>query len=365
MNQTITNSNGGSSNSSEIMLPEELTAANSNQYWSKVLSSPSQPIVFNAQNIKTCDESGIALLFRINNSGNNFKLINLTEDIQQVYETMTKNLVERPSETKPKTGFIIACGSWLNDFLQGTKETLTFLGESICAVGSMVFHPGSLRIREILNVSDDTGSKAVGIVCLIGFLMGVIIAFETALVAQIFGAVIFVVNGIGIAVTRELGPLMTAILFAGRSGSSFAAQLGTQKVNEELNALTTFGLEPMNFLVVPRLLASSVVVPLLSIFASLTGILGGALVMGLYDITLTQFYVQLIGSVTLGDIFFGLGKAVIFGYVIALIGCECGMATGAGAAAVGISTTKAVVRSIVWIVVIDGVAALLANRLGI
>lgn len=365
MDQTLANSNGSTQASAEIMLPAELTAACSNQYWSKVISPSSKPVVFNAQNVKICDESGIALLFQINHAGPNVKLINTPQDIQQVYVTMTKNLTAQPPAPKQREGLIIACGAWLNTFLQGTKASLTFLGESLCAICSLFIHPQRFRLKEILSVSDDTGSNAVGIVCLIGFLMGVIIAFETALVAQIFGAVIFVVNGIGIAVTRELGPLMTAILFAGRSGSAFAAQLGTQKVNEELNALTTFGLDPMHFLVVPRLLASSVVVPLLSVFASLTGILGGALVMGLYDITPMQFYVQLVGSMTLGDIFFGLGKAVIFGYVIALIGCECGMNTGAGAAAVGISTTKAVVRSIVWIVVIDGVAALLANRLGI
>ena len=229
----------------------------------------------------------------------------------------------------------------------------------------MLLHPSQIRFGEILSVSDEAGSRAVGIICLIGFLMGVIIAFETALVAQIFGAVIFVVNGIGIAMTRELGPLMTAILFAGRSGSAFAAQLGTQKVNEELNALTTFGLSPMYFLVVPRLIASSLVVPLLSVFATILGILGGGLVMAMYDITSTQFYVQLLKSVTVTDIVFGLVKAVIFGFVIALIGCQCGMNTGAGAAAVGSSTTKSVVKSIIWIVVIDGAAALLTNRLGI
>ena len=158
---------------------------------------------------------------------------------------------------------------------------------------------------------------------------------------------------------------MTAILFAGRSGSAFAAQLGTQKVNEELNALTTFGLSPMYFLVVPRLIASSLVVPLLSVFATILGILGGGLVMAMYDITYTQFYVQLLKSVTVTDIVFGLVKAVILGFVIALIGCQCGMNTGAGAAAVGSSTTKSVVKSIIWIVVIDGAAALLTNRLGI
>ena len=277
---------------------------------------------------------------------------------------MLKNFSPKPVEEK-SLDIVSSLGKWLHDTASSTKQSITFLGAACCALTEVLLHPSQIRFGEILSVSDEAGSRAVGIICLIGFLMGVIIAFETALVAQIFGAVIFVVNGIGIAMTRELGPLMTAILFAGRSGSAFAAQLGTQKVNEELNALTTFGLSPMYFLVVPRLIASSLVVPLLSVFATILGILGGGLVMAMYDITYTQFYVQLLKSVTVTDIVFGLVKAVIFGFVIALIGCQCGMNTGAGAAAVGSSTTKSVVKSIIWIVVIDGAAALLTNRLGI
>ena len=277
---------------------------------------------------------------------------------------MLKNFSPKPVEKK-SLDIVSSLGKWLHDTASSTKQSITFLGSACCALTEVLLHPSQIRFGEILSVSDEAGSRAVGIICLIGFLMGVIIAFETALVAQIFGAVIFVVNGIGIAMTRELGPLMTAILFAGRSGSAFAAQLGTQKVNEELNALTTFGLSPMYFLVVPRLIASFLVVPLLSVFATILGILGGGLVMAMYDITYTQFYVQLLKSVTVTDIVFGLVKAVIFGFVIALIGCQCGMNTGAGAAAVGSSTTKSVVKSIIWIVVIDGAAALLTNRLGI
>jgi phospholipid/cholesterol/gamma-HCH transport system permease protein len=239
------------------------------------------------------------------------------------------------------------------------------MGEILSKGFGCLLRPKTLRGREILAVCETAGTDAFPIVCLIGFLMGIIIAFETALVARIFGAVIFVVNGIGVAMTRELGPLMTAILFAGRSGSAFAAQLGTQKVNEELNALTTFGLDPVVFLVLPRIIASSLMVPLLSIFATLIGIIGGGLVMGVYDISVTQFFVQLAKSVSVSDILFGVVKAGIFGFVIALIGSYCGLRTGAGAAAVGISTTRAVVQSIVWIVIIDGVAALLMNQLGV
>ena len=348
-----------------IKLPSSLTAETSVKIWEQVLGAESSgQTIFDASGLTFCDESGLTLLYELRSKPNGFKLINVSPSIEALYGTMLKNFSRKPVEKK-SLDIVSSLGKWLHDTASSTKQSITFLGSACCALTEVLLHPSQIRFGEILSVSDEAGSRAVGIICLIGFLMGVIIAFETALVAQIFGAVIFVVNGIGIAMTRELGPLMTAILFAGRSGSAFAAQLGTQKVNEELNALTTFGLSPMYFLVVPRLIASSLVVPLLSVFATILGILGGGLVMALYDITYTQFYVQLLKSVTVTDIVFGLVKAVIFGFVIALIGCRCGMNTGAGAAAVGSSTTKSVVKSIIWIVVIDGAAALLTNRLGI
>lgn len=349
-----------------IKLPSSLTAETSVKIWEQVLGAESSgQTIFDASDLTFCDESGLTLLYELRSKPNGFKLINVSPSIEALYGTMLKNFSPKPVEKK-SLDIVSSLGKWLHDTASSTKQSITFLGSACCALTEVLLHPSQIRFGEILSVSDEAGSRAaVGIICLIGFLMGVIIAFETALVAQIFGAVIFVVNGIGIAMTRELGPLMTAILFAGRSGSAFAAQLGTQKVNEELNALTTFGLSPMYFLVVPRLIASSLVVPLLSVFATILGILGGGLVMAMYDITYTQFYVQLLKSVTVTDIVFGLVKAVIFGFVIALIGCQCGMNTGAGAAAVGSSTTKSVVKSIIWIVVIDGAAALLTNRLGI
>lgn len=354
------------SDTNTIKLPSALTADTADAIWRSVLQAEAnkKTTTVDASDLSFCDESGLTLLYLVRSKKDIFTLVNVSTSIENLYSTMLKNFIPAPVQ-KSHLGFIASQGKWLSSVLTSTKESITFLGGSVCALIGVLLHPSQLRFKEIWAVSDEAGSKAVGIICLIGFLMGVIIAFETALVAQIFGAVIFVVNGIGIAMTRELGPLMTAILFAGRSGSAFAAQLGTQKVNEELNALTTFGLSPMYFLVVPRLIASSLVVPLLSVFATILGILGGGLVMAMYDITYTQFYVQLIKSITVTDVVFGLIKAVIFGFVIAVIGCQCGMSTGAGAAAVGASTTRSVVKSIVWIVVIDGAAALLTNRLGL
>jgi phospholipid/cholesterol/gamma-HCH transport system permease protein len=177
-----------------------------------------------------------------------------------------------------------------------------------------------VRWGEVVAVAAEAGANAVPIVLLIGFLMGVIIAYEVGLVAQKFGAVIFVVNGVGVAMLRELGPLMTAIVFAGRTGAAFAAQIGTQKVNEEINAIVTFGLDPVRFLVLPRLLAAALVVPLLTVMADVVGLIGGALVMLDFDVGFAQFYNQLLGAVGIADFLVGLVKALVFGVTIAAIG---------------------------------------------
>ena len=240
-----------------------------------------------------------------------------------------------------------------------------FLGECAAALGYALTHRAGVRWGEVVAVATEAGANAVPIVVLIGFLMGVIIAFEIGLVAQQFGAVIFVVNGVGVAMLRELGPLMTAIVFAGRTGAAFAAQIGTQKVNEEVNAIVTFGLDPVRFLALPRLLAAALVMPLLSVLADVVGLFGGALVMLSFDIGFVQYYHQLLDAVGAADFVIGVAKAIVFGLVIAGIGCQRGLATGAGAISVGRSTTSAVVTSIVWIVVIDGLCAVLVSRWGV
>jgi phospholipid/cholesterol/gamma-HCH transport system permease protein len=195
-----------------------------------------------------------------------------------------------------------------------------------------------------------------------GFLMGVIIAFEVGLVARQFGAIIFVVNGVGVAMLRELGPLMTAIVLAGRTGAAFAAQIATQRVNEELNAISTFGLDPIEFLVLPRLLAAIFVVPLLAVLADVVGLFGGALVMAsTFDVSYLQFYSQLLKAVTAQDFILGIVKAAVFGLTIAAIGCHRGFRAGAGPASVGLSATGAVVASIVMVVVIDGLFAVVTS----
>ena len=190
---------------------------------------------------------------------------------------------------------------------------------------------------------------------LVGFLMGLIMAFQAAVPLGQFGAQIFVANLIGLAILRELGPLMTAIVLAGRSGSAFAAELGTMKVREEIDALKTMGLEPVRFLVVPRVIAALVMTPLLTVFADLVGLMGGSVVLMSLGFPLITFLNQVQTAVTYGSPVGGLVKAFFFGILVAAIGCLRGLQTKTGASAVGVSTTSAVVSGIILIVITDGV----------
>jgi len=268
--------------------------------------------------------------------------------------------VETPVAVGPRAGLFEEVG-------RATENNFSYLAELIGFVGACAHATLRGRWRRVvswqdaLDVATETGVKAVPIVLLVGFLMGVIISFELGLVARQFGAVIFVVNGGAVAVLRELGPLMTAIVVAGRTGAGFAAQIGAQKVDEELDALRTFGLDPVEFLVLPRLLASITVVPMLTVFADIVGLIGGGLVMQSFDVTYLQSYTQLLGAVNAWDLVLGLIKAICFGLIIAAVGCHRGLTTGAGATAVGQSATRAVVSSIVLIIVIDGLFAALTS----
>lgn len=355
-----------------IALEGRLTAYTTGRVWRAAMDTlaahPDRAIRVDANRLEYADEAGLALLYALRHSpraaGAEVQFEGLSAGLEALLARFDPGLLcsAAPAQRyRGLTGLGHSADAWLGEL----GNSIVFIGRCARSLGRAALRPGSVRWREVLAVATEAGANAVPIVCLIGFLMGVIIAFQTSLVAQQFGAVIFVVNGVAVATLRELGPLMTAIVFAGRSGAAFAAQLGTQKVNEELNAITTFGLDPIDFLVQPRLIASVFMVPLLAMLANLMGLIGGALVMRNFDINLLQFYNQMKGAVDSGDLLLGLVKAAVFGGVVAAVGCERGLGTGAGAAAVGVSTTKAVVASIVWIVVIDGAFAVLLSRLNI
>jgi phospholipid/cholesterol/gamma-HCH transport system permease protein len=214
-----------------------------------------------------------------------------------------------------------------------------------------------VRWKDVWRICERVGVDALPIVALISFLLGMILAFQSAVPMKRFGAEIFVADLIGLSMLRELGPLMTAILLAGRSGAAFAAEIGTMKVNQEVDAMTTMGLNPVRFLVTPRIIAAMLMTPLLTLFADLVGLLGGALTMQTFSIPYVTFLKEVDAAVNLPDFLAGFVKSFVFALLVAGIGCLRGLQTSAGASAVGDSATKAVVSGIILLVVVDGLFA--------
>jgi phospholipid/cholesterol/gamma-HCH transport system permease protein len=235
-------------------------------------------------------------------------------------------------------------------------DAVGFLGEAILALLILVRGRARFRRVDLMHAFEATGVGALGIVALINFLIGAVLAFVGAVQLQQFGASIYVANLVAIGVTRELGALMTGIVMAGRTGASFAAVLGTMTVNEEVDALRTMGLRPVEFLVLPRVLATALMMPALVAYADLMGLLGGLFVgVAVLDLGTVEYLRQTRDALALRQIWIGLAKSVAFGVVLALTGCYYGIRCGRSAAAVGEATTKAVVMGIVLVVVVDAV----------
>jgi len=272
---------------------------------------------------------------------------------------------ERPGPPEA-VGFFEELGGKTLSLLRGLVDDLTFQGELLFDTAQGCIAPRTVRWRDVLYYLRRAGVDGLPIVGLISFLLGLIIAFMSSLQLKQFGANLFVADLVAIAVVRELGPIMTAILLAGRSGSAFAAEIGTMQVNEEVDALVTMGFDPMRFLSVPKLLAMMVVVPLLTIYADFHGILGG-LVIGVtgLDLTVRSYLGETQNALTASAIAVSLLKAWVFGVLIASVGCHRGFRVRGGADAVGAAATSAVVTSIFLIIVADSVFAVVQQYLGI
>ena len=245
-------------------------------------------------------------------------------------------------------------------------EVMSFLGELTVAFGKFV--PGKARYRrvDLIEVIQECGANAVGIVTLISFLVGVILAFMGAVQLSQFGASIYVADLVCIGMTRDMGAIMTAIIMSGRTGAAFAAKLGTMKVTQEIDALTTMGVSPMEFLVLPRVIALVLMMPLLCLYADFLGILGGLFVgVGMLGLSVRGYMQETIATLTLTNLFGGLFKATFYGLLIAIAGCLKGFQCGNSSSAVGDAATQAVVMSIVMAVVACGLFAVVFNIIGI
>lgn len=243
---------------------------------------------------------------------------------------------------------------------------IAFLGEIILAIGSCLRHPSSFRLKSFIKYLDQTGVRAIPIIGLVALLIGVVLVYQGVSQLERFGAEIFTVNLLAISVLRELGILLTAIVVAGRSGSAFTAQIGFMKLNQELDAMKVLGLEPMQLLVVPRVLALMVVMPLLTVFCDLVALSGGAFMsMHLIDLSFSQFISQLQSSFQPSTFWVGIFKAPVFAFAIALIACYEGLQVSGGAESVGRRTTRSVVRSIFTVIFLNAFLSIVFSILKI
>lgn len=245
-------------------------------------------------------------------------------------------------------------------------DWFSFTGELLVESVNFVRGRARVPVRDIWLTLDQCGPSALPIVTLISTLVGVILAFIGAQQLRQFGATIYVANLVGVGMLREMGAVMAAVIMAGRTGAAFAAQLGSMQVNEEIDALKTFGFSPMQYLVIPRVVALVVMMPLLCLYADFLGIFGGAIISSLtLDLSLVQYYNQTVSAVHLSDVWLGVSKSVVFGVLIAIAGCVAGIRCGRSASAVGTAVTTAVVSGIVSIVISDALFALLTELVGI
>ena len=313
-------------------------------------------VVVDAAGVDYCDGAGIALLIDLqrHRPAGEVSIQNLKPRFEALLRQFDPARLTRDLDPEPKRHSSIEEIGFI-----GYEGSERFVGEASAALFEAVRHPGTVRWKDVWRICERVGADALPIVALISFLIGVILAFQSAIPMKRFGAEIFVADLIGLAMLRELGPLMTAILLAGRSGAAFAAEIGTMKVNQEVDALTTMGLDPVRFLVTTRVLAALFMTPLLTLFADLVSLLGGALTMQSFAIPFVTFRHEVESIVDFSDFMAGFVKSFIFAVVIAGVGCLRGLQTAAGASAVGDSATRAVVSGIILLVIVDGVFAVL------
>jgi phospholipid/cholesterol/gamma-HCH transport system permease protein len=313
-------------------------------------------VIFLKEIVTQCAQQGI----QVDEKG-------LPEGVKRLLEL--SSAVPEKKDARKEAGrqpFLAMVGEKTMVFAQSAHDMLGFLGEASVAFGKLLVGKASFRRSDLTLTIQQCGIQALPIVSLISLLVGLILAFVGAIQLKMFGAQIYVASIVGIAMVRVMGAIMTGIIMAGRTGAAFAAELGTMTVNEEIDALTTMGVSPMEFLVLPRMLALMLMMPLLCLYADLMGVLGGFIVgVGMLDLGVVEYYNQTTASVSLNNLWIGLFHSAVFGVLVALSGCLRGMQCGRSASAVGDAATSAVVTGIISIIVATAIITVLCNVLGI
>jgi phospholipid/cholesterol/gamma-HCH transport system permease protein len=337
--------------------------------WLGQANTQAHALIFDASKVSSLDGSAFAFLLDVqeaqNKAGGQFDIQGLDPKYQPLLREFDpiNNLFPVPA-VKQKRSFVVSTGMAAQNLMDDARGLVTFTGHLSADLVWSIRNIRQVRWGDFVNAAVEAGISALPIVGLVAFLIGVILSFQAAIGMQQFGAVSFVGPLAALGIVREMGPLITAILLAGRSSAAFAAEIGTMTVNSEVDALVTGGLSPIRFLVVPRVLAGILVAPILTLFADIVSIFSSMLTMQIYGVPFINFYNGMLAAVDIEDVLSGLVKATLFGVVVSAMGCLRGMQTGTGAAAVGISATRAVVSSIVMIVLVDGIFAYISYRTG-
>lgn len=344
------------------------------QLWAKVPSlcgalSP-KPLIIDIKQVSFCDGAGAAFLFELELEARKYtqdiQIAHSNPELQELFQRVDKARLKSVLSTPiPQTNAITEIGKTICHLCQDFRDLFVFLGHLLSSFQWTAFHLHRIRWTDFFKLIELVGVNAVGITVLLGFLFGLIMAFSAAMPLRQFGVEVYVSDLVAIALVRVLGPFITAIIIAGRTGSAFAAELGTMKINNELDALNVMGLEPMRFLVVPRVISTILLAPLLTVLTNTAGLIGSGLVITSLGYAVGTYYDHVQSILTITDVCVGLFKALVFGGLVGGVGCLRGLQTESGAGAVGISTTRAVVSGIVLIVLAEGFFAVLLYILDI
>ncbi len=296
------------------------------------------------------------LLLRLRNEGAEITLLGLRPELAKLLETVTQGLADLPATPAPPSppSTLERIGRHTSEAFSQGAAMLAFIGESAVALAGSIVHPARFRWRPILYNIRSAGFDALPIVGLLSFLLGVVVAYQGASQLRQYGASIYVADLVGLSMLREFAPLITAIVIAGRSGSAYAAQIGTMAVTEEIDAMRTIGIAPLELLVLPKVIALMIALPLLTVFADVLGVFGGMIMaQAQLDVGFGEFLDRFVKAVGLSAYFIGIAKAPVFAAIIAMVGCFQGFRTHGGADSVGRQTTRSVVQSIFLVIVAD------------
>jgi phospholipid/cholesterol/gamma-HCH transport system permease protein len=326
-------------------------------------------VSIDASGVEYCDMAGVAYLLELRRrqeaAGSRFKLTGLKEEFSRLLQLFDADeLFQAEAAQAVRVPLVEQIGRRTMDAIRSASDMVGFLGEVTVSCVRSVMRRQKVRWSDTFLVAEAAGVRALPVISLMGLILGLIVAFQGAIPLKRYGGEVLVADMVILAMFREMGPLFTAIILAARSSSAFAAELGTMKINEEVDALKTMGLDPVPFLVMPRILAGVLVAPLLTVVTNIMGLVGGGIVFLFMGFTSTTYMERLLLRGRAGDFVGGLFRALVFGVLIAGIGCLQGLRTGRGARAVGASTTGAVVSSIVAIILADGLLAVVYYKLG-